>query len=196
MATKTLNAGTCVEKKPMTGAEMVEIISQLMPLLPQLGMAAIIVLVALAATGWQVRSQEKRWAAERKEAAYLECLKLLWQSRCQTQEGSFLNRKDFLGRMQTLQYVEPWLIVAGGYSASGVQEELGNAAKNLTTKIDLVRHEEPKPVPSFVPLIRDTKLDQDVIDRTQVVEGHGLPEEIDKVLNIVIKHCRTELGVR
>lgn len=169
-------------------------ISKLMPHLGQLSMAGLIVLLALAATGWQVRSQEKRWRAERKEGAYLECLKLLWQSRCKEQEGSALNAKDFAGRMATLQYVEPWMIVAGIHSSSSAQEELENAAKELTRKIDLVRSEQPDlpTVDKELVVHRDIPLTQQVLDR-QVIKGHGLPEQIDKALKIVIKHSRTEL---
>ncbi|MFZ5867544.1 MAG: hypothetical protein ACOYXY_16795, partial [Thermodesulfobacteriota bacterium] len=151
-----------------------------------LGIAAFINWLMRDAVVKQVRSQEGRWEADRKESAYLECLKLLWQSRCQYHKESKLNHGDFMGRMQTLQYVEPWMVVAGNRSSTESRSALGSAMENLKKTIDLVKKENPKDSGDTDPTNGNRKI--------FTVEGHKLPEEIDKTLDIVIECCKKELS--
>jgi len=171
----------------------VDSVSNLFSVVIKLCLAATVPLAIAAFINWmmrdsvttQVGSQETRWEADRKESAYLECLKLLWQSRCQYYKGSKLNHGDFLGRMQTLQYIEPWVVVAGNRSSPESREAMEEAVRGLKEKIDLVRRETPEDSGDCDPADKNKKI--------FVVEGHGVCEQIDRALDTVIECCKREL---
>ncbi len=155
--------------------------SLIVPLL----MACFISLLTVQGIRMQVNCQEKRWRAERKETAYIECLNRLWQSRCTYFEREYVNHGDFLGRMQTLQFVEPWLIVAGSYSSSESQAQMEREYGELLRIIDLVWKETPEDSGKVDPYNEKVKI--------LIVSAHGLPDQIDNLLNTVVECSKKEL---
>lgn len=182
--------------------EIFRAISDLFDSVTKLCVAAIVPLGIAAFINWlmrdginkQVFAQDSRWRAERKETAFLECLKLLWASRCYychglsypgLADGIYINYKDFLGRMQTLRYVEPWLIVAASHSSAESREKMTREYDKIINIIDLIFQETPQELPS----------DKDEEgNNLSIVPGHGLPGQIDDTLDTVVECARKELA--
>jgi hypothetical protein len=148
----------------------------------------LVVALTLVTTRMHVKSQERQWQSDRKESAYLEALRLLWQSRFITYDGmdgqSYLDLKDFLGRMQTLQYTQPWIIVAGNRSSAESEKRMETAVKNLVEKIDLVRNGRP---------YRTGEKDERGED-IKIMLDCGLSQAVEDLLEAVVESCKAEFG--
>ncbi len=104
-------------------------------LLVPLGMGVFIALLTLYGINRQVKWQDKRWRADRKEKAYLECLtQLSWSQRTPVSvpdegdkggpEVDCLEKESYLGAMASFQHVPTWLIMVGNFSSNASRDRI------------------------------------------------------------------------
>ncbi|MEW6531338.1 MAG: hypothetical protein AB1473_10900 [Thermodesulfobacteriota bacterium] len=154
-------------------------------------------LLATAATSWfnlhnsnlQRGADEKKRVREKKEDAYLQCLKLLWESRCRAFQHNgkhYLDAKDFAGRMQTIQHVEPWMIFAENYSSQNSSKvAIRGTCRILRIVVDL-QHRKRK---------ENFKLAGEEEEREWVIDC-GIPKAVDNALGVVRECSIVELKER
>lgn len=127
----------------------------------------------------QRKWEKEKWLREHRETAYSKCLEYLSKSRQVPEDANgklMLWRKDFLGRMQSLQYVKLWITVIEAYSTEASKSQIENAAGHLFDCIDKVRIESAKN------------------DGEQLILDHGLSEAIDKTLEVIVECTKKELS--
>lgn len=101
-------------------------------LLVALGMGSFVALLTLYGISRQVSSQEKRWRADRKEKAYIECLtQISWSQRTPVRvpdkdgsEVACLERDSYLGAMASFQHIPTWLVMVQNLSSSASRAQL------------------------------------------------------------------------
>jgi hypothetical protein len=122
-----------------------------------------------------------KWFRERQEKAYTECLNYLVQSRTVPlahYAGGEIDVLDFLGRMQTLQYVPVWATILEAYSSSDSKAKIRDASSLLMKKIDNAR-----------------KAAQEAKEKgLETIPDNGFTEAIDTMLGVIIACTKSDLS--
>jgi hypothetical protein len=167
--------------------------SGLLPLL----IVALVTWLSYRNTTKQLEYQRREDRARRKEAVYQDCIRYLCEGRCKPiMDTTKLDYEDFLGRMASLQYAVPWMIMVASLSPGKAQSDISSTADMLKKYLDECRAEitelMPKPIeilPKKNPIIGG----YDPTCHIVVIEGHDLPRAIDSALDAIVKHSKNEL---